>query len=133
MNRKSWRKLHLGLDLVSDEIVCSGFATDDPTALPDLLGKIGGPVKLFMAPSRGLQGKPLPGNRRRLRWWTDMRRYSRDFESMIKVMIPPLKTAIFSLNAALHPTVHDCHIAEIQAHGCMAWQKTSGYNQRSRG
>lgn len=38
--RKSWHKLHLGLDLVSGEIVCSELTTDevgDPTALPDLL------------------------------------------------------------------------------------------------
>ena len=38
--RRSWRKLHLGLDLVSCEIVCSDLTTDDvgdPTALPDFL------------------------------------------------------------------------------------------------
>lgn len=28
-NRKSWRKLHLGLDLVSGEIFCSDLTTDD--------------------------------------------------------------------------------------------------------
>jgi hypothetical protein len=27
----------------------------------------------------------------------------------------------------------DCHIADIAARGRMAWQKASGYNQRSRG
>jgi hypothetical protein len=39
--RKSWRKLHLGLDLVSGEIVCSDLTTDDigdPTALPFIRG-----------------------------------------------------------------------------------------------
>ncbi len=38
--RKSWRKLHLGLDLVSGDLVCSDLTTDgvgDPTALPGLL------------------------------------------------------------------------------------------------
>ena len=41
--RKSWRKLHLGLDLVSGDIVCSDLTKDDvgdPTALPDLLDQI---------------------------------------------------------------------------------------------
>ena len=53
--RKSWRKLHLGLDLVSGEVVCSELTTDDvgdTTALPDLLDQIEGPVALFLAPSR---------------------------------------------------------------------------------
>lgn len=43
VKRKRWRKLHLGLDLVSGEIVCSDLTTDDvgdPTALSDLLGQI---------------------------------------------------------------------------------------------
>lgn len=40
--------------------------------------------------------------------------------------------ATFSPNATQNPTVRDCHIAEILAHGRMAWQKTSGYNQRNR-
>lgn len=41
--RKSWRKLHLGLDLVSGDIVSSDLTKDDvgdPTALPNLLDQI---------------------------------------------------------------------------------------------
>lgn len=55
------------------------------------------------------------------------------FGSMIEVTIPPPKTAILSLNAAKDPTTRDRHIAEIAACGRMAWQKATGYNQRSRG
>ena len=50
--RRSWRKLHLGLDLVSGEIVCSDLTTDgveDSTALPGLLEQIDGPVVRFLA------------------------------------------------------------------------------------
>ncbi|MEX2697624.1 transposase, partial [Rhizobium mongolense] len=50
--RKRWRKLHLGLNLVSGEIVCSDLTVDDvgdPTALPGLLDQIGGPVEKFTA------------------------------------------------------------------------------------
>jgi hypothetical protein len=52
---------------------------------------------------------------------------------MIDVIIPPLKNAVFSSNVAQHPTSRDRHIAEIESKGCIAWQKSSGYNQRSRG
>jgi hypothetical protein len=31
-----------------------------------------------------------------------------------------------------HPTVRDQHIAEIAKRGRLAWQKSTGYNQRSR-
>jgi len=55
------------------------------------------------------------------------------FGSMIEVTIPPPKTAILSANAGQDPTARDCHIAAIAARGRMAWQKASGYNQRSRG
>jgi len=50
--RKHWRKLHLGLDLVSGEIVCDNLTTDhvgDPTALPGLLDQIASPVTQFLA------------------------------------------------------------------------------------
>ncbi|MEP2473259.1 MAG: transposase, partial [Paracoccaceae bacterium] len=50
--RRSWRKLHLGLDLVSGQIVCSDLTTDDigdPRALPGLLEQIDGKVKKFLA------------------------------------------------------------------------------------
>jgi hypothetical protein len=36
-------------------------------------------------------------------------------------------------NAAQDRTARDCHIAEITSNGRMAWQKATGYNQRSRG
>ena len=42
--RKRWRKLHLGLNLVTGDIVCSDLTLDDvgdPTVLPDLLNQIG--------------------------------------------------------------------------------------------
>ncbi len=121
--RRSWRKLHLGLDLVSGMIVCSDLTKDyvgDPTALPILLDQVAGPVSHFLADGA----------------------YDRDptsdllaarFGSTIEVTIPPPRNAIQSLNAARDPTARDCHIAEIAARGRMAWQKSTGYNQRSRG
>ena len=53
------------------------------------------------------------------------------FDATIKVTIPPPKNAILSPDAAQNPSIRDRHIADITAHGRMAWQKSSGYNQRS--
>lgn len=50
--RRSWHKLHLGLDLVSREIVCADLTADevgDSTALPGLLNQIDGPIAWFLA------------------------------------------------------------------------------------
>jgi hypothetical protein len=93
--RRAWRKLHLGLDLVSGQIVCSDLTTDD----------IGEPTVKAL---------------------TDR------FGAIIEVTIPPPKNAILSPDAAQNPSIRDRHIAEIEAHGRMAWQKSSSYNQRSR-
>jgi hypothetical protein len=121
--RRSWRKLHLGLDLVSGEIVCSDLTTDDvgdPTALPGLLDQVDGPVDLFLADG-AYDGEPI----------CDL--ITERFGSAIDVTIPPPKNAVLSSDAALNPSIRDRHIADTAAHGRMAWQKASGYNQRSRG
>ena len=123
VKRKHWRKLHLGLDLVSGEIVCDELTTDevgDPTALPGLLDQIAGPVTQFLADG-AYDGGPT----------RDL--LTARFGSMIEVTIPPPKNASPSPDAAQDPTVRDCDIAEIAARGRMAWQKATGYNQRSRG
>lgn len=120
--RRSWRKLHLGLDFVSGQIVCSDLTTDDigdPTALPGLLDQIDAPVDLFLADG-AYDGEPT------------VQVLNERFGSAIKVTIPPPKNAIMSPNAAQNPSARDRHIADIAAHGRMAWQTSSGYNQRSR-
>jgi hypothetical protein len=120
--RRSWRKLHLGLDLVSGQIVCSELTTDDigdPTALSALQERIDTPVDLFLADG-ACDGKPtidlLPER----------------FGLAIKVTIPLPKNAVLTPGAAQNPNIRDSHIADIAARGRMAWQKCSSYNQRSR-
>ncbi len=51
---------------------------------------------------------------------------------IVEVIIPPPKTAVQSPQSALDPSIRDRHIAEIETKGRMAWQKSTGYNQRSR-
>jgi hypothetical protein len=121
--RRSWRKLHLGLDLVSGQIGCSDLTMDDvgdPIALPGLLDQFNGPLDLFLADG-AYDGEPKCAiliARSGL---------------MIKVTIPPPKNAVLSPDAAQSQSTRDCHIADIAARGSMAWQTSSGHNQRSRG
>lgn len=120
--RRSWRKLHLGLDLVSGQIVCSDLTADDigdPTALPGLLDQIDGPVDLFLADG-AYDGEPTCAV------------LTERFGASINVTISPPKNAVLSPDAAQNPSIRDRHIADIAAHGRMAWQASSGYNQRSR-
>ncbi|AXA43599.1 MULTISPECIES: IS5 family transposase [Rhizobium] len=114
--------MHLGLNLVSGEIVCSDLTVDDvgdPTALPGLLDQIGGPVEKFIADGAydGTPSRDLLATR---------------FGEIVEVIIPPPKTAVASPQSVLVPSVRDRHIAEIQTKGRMAWQKSAGYNKRSR-
>lgn len=94
-NRKRWRKLHLGLDLVSGEIVCSDLTMDD----------VGDPTRDLL---KARLGKNAEG------------------------IIPPPKTAVPSPQSALYPSARDRHTAEIETCDRLAWQKSTGYNQRSR-
>jgi hypothetical protein len=117
------RKLHLGLDLVSGQIVCSELTKDDigdPTALPALLDQIDADVDLLLADGP-YDGEPT----------IDL--LTERFGSAIKVTIPLPKNAVLSPDAAQSPSTRDCHIADIAARGRMAWQKSPGYNQRSGG
>ena len=120
--RRSWRKLHLGLDLNSGDIVCSELTTQDigdPTVLSDLLDQIDSQVYQFTADG-AYDGVPTCAL------------LAAKFGSMIAVTIPPPKNAVMSPNVVQDPTQRDCHISEIASHGRMAWQKATGYNQRSR-
>lgn len=120
--RRSWRKLHLGLDLLSGEILCADLtleSTGDTTALPELLAQTDAPVAQFIADGAydGASVSDLVEAR---------------FGNQVEVIIPPSKNAVPSVNAAHDPTSRDRHIHAIATQGRMGWQKSSGYNQRSR-
>lgn len=120
--RKSWRKLHLGLDLLSGEIICADLTTDsvgDPSALPGLLDQIAEPVTRFIADG-AFDGTPISGL------------LKARFSDAVDIIIPPPKNAVPGPQSMNAPTHRDQHIAEIHARGRLAWQVSSGYNQRSR-
>ncbi len=120
--RRSWRKLHLGLDLLTGEIVCADLTLDnvgDSTALPGLLDQVDAPVSRFLADG-AYDGAPTR-NLLKAR-----------FGGVVEVIIPPPKNAIPSPQLVHDPSLRDRHIVAIQTHGRLAWQSSSGYNQRSR-
>ncbi|MBB6261474.1 hypothetical protein FHS77_002029 [Paenochrobactrum gallinarii] len=122
IKRKTWRKLHLGLDLASGQIICSDLTTDDvgdPTALPDLLDQVDGNVDTFIADG-AYDGTP-----------TSNLLVAR-FGANVEVIIPPPRTAVSSPQAALNPSVRDRHIAEIKTQGRMAWQSITDYGRRAK-
>lgn len=120
---KSWRKLHLCLDLLTGEIVCADLTLDDvgdPTALPGLLDQVDAPVSRILADG-AYDGAPI----------TDL--LDARFGDAAEIIIPPPKNAIPSPQSVHDPSLRDHHIVAIQAHGRIARQSSSGYNQRSRG
>jgi hypothetical protein len=120
--RRSWRKLHLGLDLLSGEIICSDLTLDnigDPSALPGLLDQVDDTVIRFLADG-AYDGSPT----------SDL--LEARFGDAVEIIIPPPKNAVPSPQSMTDPTLRDRHIAEIHACGRLAWQVSSGYNQRSR-
>ena len=50
----------------------------------------------------------------------------------VRFIVPPCKGAVLGPTATTVPTQRDLHIRSINKHGRMNWQKTSGYNRRSK-
>lgn len=116
--RKTWRKLHIGFDPECGDIVASCLTTEhvgDPGALPDLLADLAGPVRRFIADG-AYDGAPTVATIRQA------------FGPDVELIIPPPKNAVPG-----DCEMRNAHIDMIAEHGRMAWQKATGYGQRSRG
>lgn len=136
--RKRWRKLHLGLNLASGDIICAALTLDsvgDTTALPELRlsfstrsmrqsaafrPPLGDAYITCRAMDGAYDGTPTDGL------------LKARFGEAVEIIIPPPKNAALSPQSAHDPTFRDRRITEIQARGRMASQANSGYNQRSR-
>ena len=117
-SRRRWRKLHLGIDAVTHEIVASELTSDDVgdvSEIPVLLDQIDAEVASLTADG-AYDGEAV---------------YDAVAERHPEaaVIIPPRATAV--PNETATPTQRDRHIAEISKHGRMGWQRRSGYNRRS--
>jgi hypothetical protein len=119
--RRSWRKLHIGMDAGTGEIVAAELTTndvDDASRVGPLLDQVEGPVGSVTGDGA----------------------YDQDsvYRTVIErhpdaaVIVPPRSTAVPSETARTAPTLRDRHLQRIAEMGRMGWQKASGYNRRAR-
>src|SRR5271163_4155805 len=116
-SRRRWRKLHLGIDAVTHEIVASELTPDDVgdvSEMPAPLDQIDAAVASMTADGAYDGDAVYDAVAKRHR------------EAV--VIVPPRATAVPNESAT---TQRDRHIAEIEEHGRMGWQRRSGYNRRS--
>src|SRR4051794_39122688 len=119
--RRSGRKLHLGVDADTGQIVAAVLTTpdvDDGSQAGPLLDQVAGPVG------------PFPGAGAFQPNGVEPRRAPRHPEATI--IVPPRATAVPSQTAESAPTPRDRHLQLIAERGRMAWQRASGYTKRAR-
>jgi Transposase DDE domain len=118
--RRSWKKLHLGVDADTGRIVATaltGHDGDDGSQVGPVLEQVDGPVASFTADGA----------------------YDRDdvyAEVAVRhpeaaVIVPPRSSAVPSGAAETAPTQRDRHLEAIAERGRMGWQKASGHNWRA--
>jgi len=118
--RRSWRKLHIGVDADTGEIIAAELTSkdvDDGSQVGCLLEQIAGPVASFTGDGA----------------------YDRDdvYGEVCQrhpdaaVIVPPRSSAVPSATADSAPTKRDQHLQLIAERGRMGWQRASGYNWRA--
>jgi hypothetical protein len=118
--RRSWRKLHIGIDAGSGEIVAielTGKDVDDAARTGALLGQVGDPIASFTADGAYDQNRVYEAVAER--------------HPDVAVIVPPRSTATLSASAGTAPTRRDQHIQEIAERGRMGWQKSSDVFRRA--
>jgi transposase len=115
--RRRWRKLHLGIDAKTHEIVAAELTPDDVgdvSAMPELLDQIETEVASLTADG-AYDGAAV--------YHAVAQRHPE-----AAVIIPPRSTAVPGRTTT---TQRDRHLEAIARHGRMSWQRSSGYNRRS--
>ncbi len=119
--RRSWRKLHIGMDADTGQTVAAALTTndvDDAAQVGPLLDQETTPVASFTADGTYDQ--------------KGIAAMIAERHPQAAIIVPPLSTAVPSETAASAPTQRDRHLQYITEHGRAAWQKASGYNTRAR-
>jgi hypothetical protein len=118
--RRSWRKLHIGVDAESGQILASKLTShdvDDGSQVEPLLDQITAPLVSLTGDGAydqaGIYG-------------TVAERHPE-----ADVIVPPRSTAVLSEDVEATPTQRDRHLQSIAEHGRMGWQKRSGYSRRA--
>jgi hypothetical protein len=119
--RRSWRKLHLGVDAETGQIVASALTSkdiDDGAQVGPLLDQITDPVASVTGDGAYDQDAVYAAVAER--------------HPDAAVIVPPRTTAVPGGTAETAPTQRDRHLQCIIEKGRMAWQQVSGYNKRAK-
>jgi len=119
--RRAWRKLHIGIDVASGEIVAFDLMdkdVDDASHVPALLDQLTQAPASFMADG---------AYDRAATCYAILAR-----NPFARFIVPPCKGAVPGPAAIIAPTQRDLHILAVNEHGRMNWQKATGYNKRSK-
>src|SRR3954451_23098952 len=119
--RRSWRKMHLGVDARTGRIVAATLTDrdeDDAAQVGPLLDHVADPVASVTADGAYDQESV----------YADVAERHPEAE----VVVPPRATAVPSESAKTAPTQRDRHLQLIAEKGRMGWQKATGYNARAR-
>src|SRR3954471_13417200 len=119
--RRSWGKLHLGVDAETGRIVAATLTDrdeDDASQVGPVLDQVAEPVASVTADGAYDQESVYAAVAER--------------HPGADVVVPPRSTAVPSATAETAPTQQDCHLQLIAEKGRMGWQKASGYNARAR-
>jgi hypothetical protein len=118
--RRTWRKLHMGVDADTGEIVAvelTAHDADDGAQVGPLLDQVTRPVVSFTG----------DGAFDRDDVYGEVAGRHPD----AAVIVPPRSSAVLSETAETAPTQRDRHLQLIAERGRMGWQKASGYNWRA--
>ena len=119
--RRSWRKLHLGVDADTGQIhagLLTNHDSDDGAQVGPLLDQVEGPLASFTGDGAYDQDNVTAA----------VAAHHPD----ATIIVPPRSSAVPSDTVATAPTQRDRHLQHIIEHGRTAWQKASGYNLRAR-
>jgi hypothetical protein len=118
--RRAWRKLHIGVDADTGEILAAELTTsevDDGSQAEPLLDQVTGPLASFIGDGAYDQ--------------TNVYDTVAEHHPNADVIVPPRSTAVPSDMAESAPTQRDRHLQSIAEHGRIGWQKQSGYTRRA--
>ena len=119
--RRSWRKLHLGRDADTGQIVAATLTThdvDDGSQVDPLLDQVDGQIASFTGDGAYDQEGVSASVAER--------------HPEAEVIVPPRATAVPSHTAESAPTPRDRHLQHIAERGRMGWQRASGYTKRAK-
>src|SRR3954466_6602127 len=119
--RRSWRKLHIGRDADTGQIVAATLTThdvDDGSQVGPLLDQVDGPIASFTGDGAYDQDGVYASVAER--------------HPEAAIIVPPRTTAVPSRATETAPTQRDRHLQLIAKRGRRGWQTASGYTKRAR-